>query len=338
MTQLYSRDSGTVLKHRNGVFCHLILRKKIFLLLLALSSLLVNHLSLANDENSVAPLATFDFAIAETLNAIGHPPRFLAGLEGYKTYSRENDILPYVTNLGFRFLPNLELLASHPPQHILISPPAHANLAPTLKEIADVQGYPLYNFSDIDNGQNHWKALEHFTQTLGHLVNDPRSAEFYIRKINRQFDDLRMELPQRDCPLLLVRLMDERHARIYGKGSVEGIVLNRLGLQNAWQENLDRWGMVTVGATSLFNTEAKIIFLDSPYGADGIQKALLSDGQWRHVPSVRQGNYTIIPVDFWSWGGLPAAQRFANSLVDHLIVSDNASSSTNAGTDECPHR
>lgn len=323
MTPPDLQNTGIIVKYQNGTFCHSILDKGVALSVSLLLGLLISNVTLANNENSEAPLATFDFAIAETLSAIGHPPKFLAGLLGYQTYSRQDDILPHTTNLGYRFLPNYELLASLPPEHILISPPAHISLIPRLKAIADVQEYPLYNFSDSNNVQNYWVALEDLTQQLGALVNDSATPAQYLEQINSHFDDLKKRLNSFDSPVLLVRLIDERHARIYGKGSVEGMVLNRLGLQNAWQGDLSQWGMATVDATSLFDTNAKLILLNSPYDPVGGQEKLLSDGQWRHLPSVQQGNYTIIPTNYWSWGGLPAARRFADSLVSRLIESDN---------------
>lgn len=276
---------------------------------------------MAGNESNEAPLATFDFAIAETLSAIGHPPRFLAGLKGYETYSRQAGIIPLSTNLGSRFLPNYELLASHPPKHILISPPAHTSLLPRLSEISDVKEYPLYNFSDINSGQSHWEAVETLTRQLGTLVNDEAASELYIEQTNRYFDDLKSQLDSTNEPVLIVHLVDERHARVYGKGSVEGMVLNRLGLQNAWQNDLGQWGMATVSATSLFRINAKMIFLESPYDPTGGQRQLLADGQWRHLPTVKEGNYLIIPTNYWSWGGLPAAQNFADSLVAHFLES-----------------
>ncbi|MBR9902686.1 ABC transporter substrate-binding protein [Halomonas sp. TG39a] len=309
------------MEYQQGTFCHYVRRKTTALSGTLLISLLMSTVSMAGNGSIEAPVATFDFAIAETLNAIGHPPRFLAGLKGYETYSRQDGAIPNTTNLGYRFLPNYELLASHPPQHILISPPAHTSLLPRLSEIADVKEYPLYNFSEINSGQSHWEAVEALTRQLGTLVNDSAASEQYIEQTNRYFDDLKSQLDSIDEAVLMVRLVDERHARVYGKGSVEGMVLNRLGLQNAWQDDLGQWGMTTISATPLFSIDAKMIFLESPYDPPGGQRQLLADGQWRHLPTVKEGNYLIIPTNYWSWGGLPAALHFADSLASHLLES-----------------
>ncbi|NYS62577.1 ABC transporter substrate-binding protein [Vreelandella salicampi] len=328
MALLYPQNTGMIVSNQNRTFCHSAIHKSIALLASLLIGLLVSKVAIASDENSGAPLATFDFAIAETLNAIDHPPRFLSGLRGYKTYSRQDGILPDTTNLGYRHLPNLELLASDSPSHILISPPAHASLLPRLRKIADVKEYPLYRHADSDGHHNDWETIEELTRQLGDLVGHPDAAEHYIEQSRHHFAALKQALNDIDSPVLLVRLMDERHARVYGAGSVEGMMLNRLGLENAWQGELGQWGMTTVSATPLFDIDAKLVFLDSPYGPDGGVRQLISDGQWRHLPNVKQGNYTIIPVNYWSWGGLPAARRFADSLASRLTESDNIDSAS----------
>lgn len=316
----YTSSTGIIFKYQNNTLRNSVCCRKIVLSIFLLISLLINNISMANNDNNEVPLATFDFAIAETLTAIGYSPKFVAGLEGYETYSRKEGIIPHAIDLGYRHLPNLELLASLPPEHILISPPAHVGLIPKLREIADVKEYPFYSYLSNNDGQNHWEALEDMTSQLGAIVNDSAASDHYLGNVNSLFENLKRQLNDIGSSVLMVRLIDERHARIYGKGSVEGMVLNRLALQNAWQGDLGKWGRATVSATSLFAVNAKLIFLDSPYDPVGGQEKLLTDGQWRHLPSVRQGNYTIIPVNYWSWGGLPSALRFAESLVDALLV------------------
>ncbi|MGO3669286.1 MULTISPECIES: ABC transporter substrate-binding protein [Halomonadaceae] len=318
------------MKHKSDIIYRSIRYKKTPLSVALLIGLLISNFSMASDDNSVAPLATFDFAIAETLTAIGHPPGFLSGLTEYETYLRHDGILPSATNLGRRHFPNFELLASLPPKHILISPPLHINLLPKLREISSIKEYPIYNFSDSNDDQNHWEIVEELTRQLGILVNDPDASERYINQINHQFDDLKRQLNSIDEPLLIVRLVDERHARVFGKGGVEGMVLIRLGLQNAWQDDMGQWGITNASVSSLFNIDAKIIFLESPFDPAGFQEQLLSDGQWRHLPSVKQNNYVILPLNYWQWGGFPSALRFANNLVSHVIEGGKANSTVEA--------
>lgn len=267
---------------------------------------------------SAAPrLATFDFALGETLNALGHPPVAQAGLDGYDHYARETGIFPADTaNLGGRFQPNFEYLASQKPDAILISPPAHTNLIPKLSRIAPVETFRLYQFADT--APDDWHTLEAITRALGRQVQDPQAAQQLIRRTAQQMDQLEAQVAGVKTPLLLVRLIDERHLRIFGPGSLEGMVLKRLGLTNAWNGSLGRWGFVQTTADQVFQLNARLILLESPYTAPGSQQQLLSQGVWQYWPSAQRGDHRIVPINFWSWGGLPSAQRFAQGLVKAL--------------------
>ncbi|MCI0592380.1 iron complex transport system substrate-binding protein [Chromohalobacter marismortui] len=306
------------MKHHHGIAYRSIAKKCILLSTILFACVLIGNASMASDEGDEVSLATFDFAIAETLNALGHPPTFISGLQGYETYSRQPGIIPSSINLGYRHLPNLELLASDPPKYILISPPAHVSLIPKLRKIATVKEYPLYKNYDGKSHKSHWQIIEELTRELGRLTADPTAAEKYISQTNKRFDELKKHLKDVSSPLLIVRLMDERHARVYGHGSVEGMVLKRLGLENAWKDKLGKWGLATVSAKALLPIDAKVIFLDSPYDPPGGQERILNQGLWKHWPSIKRNDYAILSLDYWSWGGFPSARRFAESLADCL--------------------
>lgn len=262
-------------------------------------------------------LATFDFALGETLNALGHPPVAQAGLEGYEHYARETGVFPPETaNLGGRFQPNFEYLASQKPDAILISPPAHTNLITKLSRIAPVNTFRLYHFAETT--PDDWQTLERVTRSLGRTVQDPQAAQQLIRRTQQRMDQLKAQASDVTTPLLLVRLIDERHLRIYGPGSLEGMVLKRLGLTNAWTGTLGRWGFVQTTADQVFTLNARLILLESPYVEPGLQQQLLTQGVWQYWASVKRGDYRVVPINFWSWGGLPSAQRFAEGLVQAL--------------------
>ncbi|WP_175401005.1 ABC transporter substrate-binding protein [Terasakiispira papahanaumokuakeensis] len=262
-------------------------------------------------------LATFDFALGETLNALGHPPVAQAGLDGYQHYARQTGIFPPETaNLGGRFQPNFEYLASQKPDAILISPPAHTNLIPKLTPIAPVETFRLYHFAET--APDDWLTIENMTRALGRRVQDPHAAQQLIMQTQQQMDQLKAQVAAVKSPLLLVRLIDERHLRIFGPGSLEGMVLKRLGLTNAWTKPLGRWGFVQTTADQVFQLNARLILLESPYVETGLQQQLLSQGVWQYWASAQRGDHRVVPINFWSWGGLPSAQRFATGLVQAL--------------------
>ena len=89
-------------------------------------------------------VVTLDYAIAETLQALGEPPQAVGGLSGYRVWWRDPQVLSTAMELGSRHLPNLELIQDIAPSHILISPPAHANLIPQLSRLATLKKWVVY--------------------------------------------------------------------------------------------------------------------------------------------------------------------------------------------------
>lgn len=264
-------------------------------------------------------VVTLDYAIAETLQALGEPPQAVGGLSGYRVWLRDSQALPNAIELGSRHLPNLELIHSIEPAQILISPPAHANLTPKLGRLAPLKEWVVYEAAPLLQ-----QRLSTLTMQLGELTGDQARANDYLIEVSAQFEALAEQLSSRRGsvkPVVLVSLMDERHARVFGQGSLEGLVLEQLGIDNAWVGAVNRWGFATVTVEQLFGLEGCVIMLESPYLPEGTQQTLLEQGIWQHWPAVTKQQATTVAVNYWHWGGWPSALRFAESLVEVLDVS-----------------
>ncbi|WP_027966327.1 ABC transporter substrate-binding protein [Halomonas halocynthiae] len=261
-------------------------------------------------------VVTLDYAIAETLQALGEPPQAVGGLSGYRVWWRDSQVLSTAMELGSRHLPNLELIQDIAPSHILISPPAHANLIPQLSRLAMLKKWVVYETPPALQ-----QRLNNLTTQLAELTGDQAHANDYLIGVEAQFEALaeqRKHSERSAQSVVLVSLMDERHARVYGLGSLEGLVLEQLGINNAWEGDVNRWGFATVTAEQLFGLEGRVIMLESPYSAEGTQQTLLEQGIWQHWPALTSQDTTTLAVDYWHWGGWPSALRFAEALVDGL--------------------
>ncbi|MGO3862937.1 MAG: ABC transporter substrate-binding protein [Halomonas sp.] len=261
-------------------------------------------------------VVTLDYAIAETLQALGEPPQAVGGLSGYRVWWRDPQVLSTAMELGSRHLPNLELIQDIAPSHILISPPAHANLIPQLSRLATLKKWVVYETPPALQ-----QRLNNLTTQLAELTGDQAHANDYLKGVEAQFEALaeqRKHSERSAQSVVLVSLMDERHARVYGQGSLEGLVLEQLGINNAWEGDVNRWGFATVTAEQLFGLEDYVIMLESPYSVEGTQQTLLEQGIWQHWPALTSQDTTTLAVDYWHWGGWPSALRFAESLVEAL--------------------
>lgn len=279
-------------------------QKAAFLFILLLLPLIV---PLANAEKPKR-LVTFDYAIADTLASLQQPPTAMAGLAQYRKLNQEY-LLPDTLELGLRFQPNFEYLASLEPDAILISPPAHLNLENKLSDIADVIKIRLFG-----KELNIWQSLEQLTISLGEL-NDQQQAQIFIDSVEAELSLIASQIERPIDPLLILEIRDDRHVRVYGPGSLEDMTLTQLGLENAWKGRTNDWGFSTLTIPEAFQLEGKIILLRSNYSQDLPDSTLPVSGLWQHW---LDDTSVSVNRNYWPWGGLPSALRFAESLKEAL--------------------
>lgn len=270
-------------------------------------SFLLLFASFANAEEP-KKLVTFDYAIADTLSALQQPPLAMAGLAHYRKLNQEH-LLPNTHELGLRFQPNFEYLATLEPDAILISPPAHLNLEGTLSRIADVIKIPLF-----DKDQNLWQSLEKLTIRMGEFNVEQQQAQELINSVRARLAEIAAQIETTNTPLVLADMIDNRHVQIYGHGSLEDAVITQLGFKNAWQGTTNEWGFTTLSIQDAFKLEGRIILLHWPSFHDASYQPLTTGllQHWLDDTSVS------ISRNYWPWGGLPSMLRFAESLKDAL--------------------
>ncbi|MDL4863585.1 iron-siderophore ABC transporter substrate-binding protein [Halomonas elongata] len=254
-------------------------------------------------------IATLDWTLAETLQALGTPPEAVAQVDAYHAWVGEPHLPGSVTDLGLRTQPNLELLSDLAPDQILISP-MFANLKPRLSRIAPVQNFTLYT-----PGRDTWQEMRELTHGVAELVGRPEAADRLIESTETRIAELRRQLPDDVPPLLVVQFMDARHVRVFGDNGLYQAVLERLGLDNAWPGKTNAWGFSLTGIEALANLDARLVVVE-PYPA-GVHETLEKSGLWQGLIRDSRGDPLVLPP-VWSFGALPSAQRFAEQLTAAL--------------------
>ncbi len=258
-------------------------------------------------------IAALDSRIIETLLAMGITPVALIDPE---TQHFAPSQAAQAINLGMLMQPNLELLDQASPELILTSPSfMHAaSRFPT----ATVERLTPYS---PDDEANSWQRMTRFTRNLGHLIGEDPRAEQLAQEAEADLCSLRARLSgQQTPPLLVVRLMDHHHARVFGQNSLFHGALEELGLTNAWQGPDNHWGMTLVTIDELMNIDARLVILESPYATSAIREQFTANGIWQHLPSIRRGDAIYLPATFSHFGALPSAYHFADILVEALTT------------------
>jgi iron complex transport system substrate-binding protein len=256
-------------------------------------------------------IACLDWALTETLLAIGCEPVAIVAASDWDRFVVEPRLPRSVADLGLQQEVNLELLASLRPDLILTSP-FISNLDPLLERIARTVQVSI--FEKTKTPLEHPRSL---TRTLGEIVGRAPAARAFVDQAERTFDGYRARvaaLPR--VPVLLASFIDARHVHVYGGAGLFQNVLDRIGVENAWRADTGYWGFSTIGVERLAIRENARLVLLEPVPPD-TTTTLDRSPLWFRLPFVKQHRITVLPTVFM-FGALPSGLRFARLLVDAL--------------------
>lgn len=267
----------------------------------------------SQSQNDSLRVAAIDWTLVETLMSLGVVPVATAQTKDYQAWVVEPSLPEQVVDIGLRAQPNRELAASLNLDLILISP-LYSAIKPTLSQIAPVETLTTYNPEN-----DFWQNLVETTRRVGELTNHSAEAETVIEHHRSKIDQIKEKIAVDTPPLLIVQFIDDRHVRAYGEGSLYDMVINRLGLKNAWKGETNMWGYTTVGIEEL-DTQGYLVIVDP---VPMIAEEIFSDNRlWQTLPAVRNNRVLSLPA-VWSFGALPSAVRFADELY-HALTNQHA--------------
>ena len=258
-------------------------------------------------------IVAIDWGLAATLVSLGVTPVGVAEIPLYRTWVAEPALPAAVADVGLRTAPNLERLAALRPDLIVMGQQtenARALMAPIAPALV----------LDIYSGQRTpLAAAGEAALSLGAATGREAEARAFITAFERTAATARARLAGIDRAVLPIAFLDERHVRVYGRGSLPADVLARLGLRSAYEGATNPWGFAVLGLADLSRHSDAIAVVIGPT-PPGVEATLARPGLWRALPFVREGRVRSIgPV--WAFGDLSAAARFAQALPPALTGS-----------------
>jgi iron complex transport system substrate-binding protein len=252
-------------------------------------------------------LAAIDWGVLETALAIGVVPVAATEVIQYRKLVVEPAVPEGVTDLGLRGTPNYELLRLVAPDLILISGFYEYQRA-ALERIAPVLSLPVY-----EAGKPPYALAESTMLALGERCGREAAAVAYVEASNTQIAAVRGRLAQyANRPAFIISLGDQRHFRAFGRDSMFGDVLGRMGIANAWTDDTSYSAAAPVGLEALARVPYASIVIVEPLPAE-VGRSLPDNALWNALPAVREGRVAILdPINHF--GGLPSARRFARLL------------------------
>ncbi|MDQ7727804.1 ABC transporter substrate-binding protein [Halomonas sp. SpR8] len=254
-------------------------------------------------------IITNSWTLAETLIALDSPPQAIAMTEDYETWGHDN--LPTeVKNIGLIQQPNLELIAQLSPHLFLTEEYFRLD-----ERIA--QRFTTLTLPQHDRSVSTWEGLVLLTQEVSASANTHLSHEELLNEYEAKIDNLKERLENFISPLLIIYILDDRHVRVFGEGSLVHTMLEKLGITNAWNKPTSRWGFSVVTTDELINIDAQLVIIKKPGAYNNFNPQNHNSGLWGYIPSIKNGTAISTPP-FWMFGGLPSAYQFASNLVDSL--------------------
>jgi ABC-type Fe3+-hydroxamate transport system substrate-binding protein len=256
-------------------------------------------------------IAAIDWAMLETLMALGVTPIAATELIQFRSGAVEPEIPQSVVDLGLRGSPNFELLHLLRPDLILISP-FYVRHRPALEAIAPVFSLPFY----IQGEPPYAKALA-AVSALGTLLGRADEATKVLAEQAAMLERFRQQLsPFSARPTYIINVGDSRHFRAFGADSMFGDIMQRLGLPNAWTDRSRFTFAAPVPMENLAaNPDARIVIVsDIPVEA---RSSLRDSMIWKSLKPVQQGRVVNIG-NVNPYGGITAGLRFARLLSEAL--------------------
>lgn len=248
-------------------------------------------------------IAVLDWALLETILALGVTPVAAVELVLFRRLAVEPKVPPSVIDLGLRGSFNLELLSSVRPDLIYISP-FNAWAEPQIARIAPTRSYTIFG-----GGRRPIDLVEEAMQGMGADLDRAEAAGAYIEDTRALISAGRLRLQvHAQRPVYLVNLGDARHVRVFGPDSLFGSVMADLGFENAFTGNTRYAASAPIGIEAMAERPDAIIVVVGPVPPDA-EAALPHSALWKAIPAVAAGRAHILPP-MNAFGGLPTARRF----------------------------
>ncbi|EJL89851.1 Fe(3+)-hydroxamate ABC transporter substrate-binding protein FhuD [Pantoea sp. GM01] len=249
----------------------------------------------------------------ELLMALGVTPLGVADMHNYNIWVGDPLLPSSVIDLGLRTEPNLELMTQLEPALILHSN-GYGPALDKLQRIAPTMGF------DLNSGDGKpLSTARHSLQALGARIGREAQAVQHLQDVDEQLAAARERLkPWADRPLLLMSLMDSRHAITFGKNSLFLEVMEILGLRNAWQGETNFWGSAVVGLERLAEVgDVQVICFDHDNDRD--MQQVMKTALWQALPFVRAQCFQRVPA-VWYYGATYSALKFVR-VLEHALES-----------------
>lgn len=266
-------------------------------------------------------VVVMDWPLTETLLALGIVPVGVSAPDWYRRVIVEPLLPSDVVNIGLLYSPNYEVLEELAPDLMIITP-GHAPARPLLARLA-----PTLTLGRYMSSAQPYPALRAETMQMAQAVGRSNAGNSLLERTDSVLDEVKARLVPRPellrWPVVVADLIDDKHLRIYGAGSLLDAMMSKIGVTNAVNqgEGQSAWvtgsgGFAVVSTERLFDLpQATLLFLGDirPSQRTAVERSVI----WQALPSMKSQRVAVLPVIAPN-GGLISMQRFVLAMEQAL--------------------
>ena len=273
----------------------------------------------SNISKTPSRIVALEWVYVENLLALGIQPVGIADVKGYKNFVNiKPQLADSTVDVGTRTEPSLEAIAKLKPDLILGVEQRHQETYNLLKSIAPTF---LFNPYPSANSANQLEEMQQTFLKIAKTVNREDAGKLVLQEMQQTFDKARKEinnLKKAESKFVLGQLSDSgSQMRLFTDNAMAVQILNKIGLENAFEGTFDAFGFNTVWVEALPKVEdANFIYITADNNA--YWQNLQNNPVWKGLKFVQENRAYPIEADTWVFGGPLSAQLLVEKVVAAL--------------------
>nr|WP_272956015.1 iron-siderophore ABC transporter substrate-binding protein [Actinopolymorpha rutila] len=261
-----------------------------------------------------------DWTYVEDLLAVGVRPVGVADKAGYAAWVGGGPRLDRTTaEVGPRQQPDPTVVRALRPDLILVGKDETNALVAQMRRIA-----PVLVFDPYRPDMSAWTEMRTTFAAVARAVDRTDLAAWVLRGLDDAIARDRSKLAAAGAANLPVALAQGYSLegvptiRMFGRTSLAGDLLGRLGLQNAWRGEPDQYGLSTVGPADLGQVSAADFLYLADRQNDIFTGAMADGPDWQGLAFVAEKRVHRLGERTWFFGGPLSTRACADALARAL--------------------
>ncbi|MDT3424961.1 iron complex transport system substrate-binding protein [Paenibacillus forsythiae] len=263
-----------------------------------------------------------DWVYIEDVLASGVQPVGAADIEGYNTWVKVKvDLSPDVQDVGKRFEPNLEQIASLKPDLIIGVKYRHEKIVDQLRAIAPTL---IFDPFSEEAAKDPYTEMEETFLKIADVLGKKDEGQQMLDNLNGTYADAKEKLKDNKAgaSYVLSQAFSEQNAvtfRLFADNSIAVQIMSKLGMTNAYKsDKLEEFGFSETSVETLTKVQEASLITMIQTDDDSINNFMKDNPVWKNLAFVKENRIFALGGDTWPFGGPLSAEMFTERVVSVL--------------------